>query len=320
MRTKTRNEYNYVCPLRLPPCSSLLLLARFLTHPLCSSSLPSFSTFQTLPFSSFLSCPSSHSILCHTFHSHSLLLSSSLLFPHLSLHLLIITCPGSTHPLSSSSSFFSFLSFASPPFPDLSLPEFSPALLPLRLYFPHHLRSLSSSLVFLYFTLLFPVTYSLPKQHLRSLRRRLTPHPGIPCSMGGYPSINAGRQSHPHPMRRRRSLIQQRARVSSHSLNGRGDYCPPNVPKDSTQLRGGRLGCLTGARKKDDLSSWKTNNKTKYKSRNSLVQTLGIDFDLDIIAEPTSIPRKNTKSETSGGSSSPSLRVCSSRRRGCSRL
>jgi len=49
----------------------------------------------------------------------------------------------------------------------------------------------------------------------------------------------------------------------------------------------------TDARKKDDLSSGKTNNKTKHKSGNSPPQGLGIDLDLDIIHEPTSTPKEH---------------------------
>lgn len=76
---------------------------------------------------------------------------------------------------SSRLTFCSFSSFASPPPSCLLLPSFSPALPLLRLYLPRHFHSLSSSLVFLFFTLLLPVTYPLPNQHLHSPPRRLTP-------------------------------------------------------------------------------------------------------------------------------------------------
>ena len=59
--------------------------------------------------------------------------------------------------------------------------------------------------------------------------------------MGCYSSINAGRQSHGHPIQSRRFLIQQRARpqhISSLSVHGHGEYCPPKVLEDSITVEG----------------------------------------------------------------------------------
>ena len=157
MHTKTTNEFAHVRPLRLPP---LVPSSFFFPHPLNSSSLPAFTDFQTLSPSLFLLV-----LLLDTFlmpllpRTFSLLLFSlSLLFPPVSLRLLILCSPS----FDSSPLFFLFLwllfvfclssalsSFASP---------FSPALSLLRLYFLRHCCSLSSSLVFLYLTLLLPVT------------------------------------------------------------------------------------------------------------------------------------------------------------------
>ena len=70
--------------------------------------------------------------------------------------------------------------------------------------------------------------------------------------------------------------------------------CPPKVPEDSITVEGRWVRASsyppTDAKKKDDLSSGKT---TKHKSRNSLAQALGIDLNLDIIPEPTSISKEH---------------------------